>query len=121
MEFSRSENCLDKPPLKGEGDRLRWTGYAPSLLAANPSPLRAELAAFFEWRKDFMSLEMLKDECRYEGELRGVAKGRMEGRKEGLLKGMWSLVNSGIISSAVAAQQCSMTEEAFLKTKPQAV
>ena len=46
---------------------------------------------------------------------------RNEGRMEGLLKGMWSLVNSGIISSAVAAQQCSMTEEAFLKTKPQAV
>ena len=63
-----------------------------------------------EWRKDFMSLEMLKTECE--------ARGRREGEARGLLKGMWSLVNSGLISSAVAAQQCNMTEEAFLKTRP---
>ena len=70
-----------------------------------------------EWRFDYVSLmEKLRDERE-----EGIAIGEDRGRREGLLKGMWSLVNSGIISSAVAAQQCSMTEEAFLKTKPQAV
>ena len=68
----------------------------------------AELAAFFGWRKDFMSLEMLKDECRYEGELggeaRGEARGRLEGLKQGKLNILDQLLSAGIITPEQAKQ-----------------
>ena len=48
-------------------------------------------------------------------------KARDEGRKEGILlgtvKALRQLVSNGIITAAVAAQQCGMTEEAFLQAK----
>ena len=48
-------------------------------------------------------------------------KARDEGRKEGKLLGavevLCSLVNSGVITVSMAAQQCGMTEEAFLQAK----
>ena len=51
----------------------------------------------------------------------GIKKGMQEGRKEGVLvgtiKALRQLVSSGIITAAVAAQQCGMTEEAFLQAK----
>ena len=56
------------------------------------------------------------------GRKEGMAAGRKEGmaagRKEGIYSTLWSMVNGGYVSTSVAAAQCGMTEEAFLKTKP---
>ena len=45
-------------------------------------------------------------------------RGMQQGIQQGLIQGMWSLVNKNAIGTKLAAQQCNMTEEAFLKTKP---
>ena len=61
--------------------------------------------------------------CKIMQELEDKARdeGRKEGRKEGKLLGavetLRSLVNSGVITVSMAAQQCGMTEEAFLQAK----
>ena len=65
-----------------------------------------------------------RDEGREEGIKEGVKKGMLEGREEGRKEGkllgaveaLRSLVNSGVITVSMAAQQCGMTEEAFLQT-----
>ena len=49
---------------------------------------------------------------------RGMQHGIQQGIQQGLIQGMWSLVNKNAIGTKLAAQQCNMTEEAFLKTKP---
>ena len=50
----------------------------------------------------------------------GMQQGMRQGMQQGLINGMWNLVSGGIITTAVAAQQCGMTEAAFLKTKSMA-
>ena len=52
-----------------------------------------------------------------QGMQQGIQQGIQQGMQQGLINGMWNLVSGGIITTAVAAQQCGMTEAAFLKTK----
>ena len=54
-----------------------------------------------------MSLEMLKDECRYEGELRGEARGRMEGRREAEQSIIEKMLRSGMTQEQIRAVMCS--------------
>ena len=58
-----------------------------------------------------MSLEMLKDECRYEGRAEGRAEGRMEGRAEGRMEAEQSIIEkmrrSGMTQEQIQMVMCS--------------
>lgn len=49
-----------------------------------------------EWRNDFMTLELLKNECREEGRQEGIQEGKQEGLMEGQFETARILLESGM-------------------------
>ena len=58
-----------------------------------------------EWRKDYMSIEMLKRDSKEEG--------REEGRLEGKFTTLFNLVKAGLLSVSAAAKEGELSEEEF--------
>ena len=55
-----------------------------------------------DWRKDYMSIEMLKRDA------------REEGRMEGKFATLFNLVKEGLLSVTAAARESELSEEAFI-------
>ena len=60
-------------------------------------------------------MQEYEDKARDEGIQIGIEKGVKQGKLLGAVEALRSLVNSGVITVSMAAQQCGMTEEAFLQ------